>query len=150
MPASNQHFKDRNEGIHNPSKLGENSYLLSISYFYFCFPLWRQKWAKYNKLKCHILHCSQKTELTTKNLLLRYKKLIISRIQISLNAKHAWCKGSVFLKKTRCFCEHRVIQASPWYSCKTSLISAFSVEIVSSCCQLPLGSIYDAVMALKG
>lgn len=78
--------------------------------------------------QCHILHSSQKTELTTKNLLLQYKKFIISRIQESLSAKHALCMESVFFKKTHVVsvntglsklppdtpARHSLSQLSPW------------------------------------
>lgn len=70
-------------------------------------------------------------------------------MQESLNAKHALCKGKVFLKRTHVVSVNRGLLRIP-PDTPAGHILAFSMEIVSSSCQLSLGSIYDTVMTLKG
>lgn len=100
MPASNQHFKHHSKSIHNPSKLGENSYLIPISYFYFCLSLQEQKWVKYNKLNSVTFFSFLRRLSLQPGTCYCNIKSLLSPEHKNLNAKHALCKGSVFLKKT--------------------------------------------------
>lgn len=144
MPASKQHFKHYNESIHNPSKIGENTYVFSISYFYSCFSIWEPKWIKYNKL-------NSATSFTLLRRLSLQPKLAIAieKSLFSPQHKDLWmpkmlCVREVyFWRKNILFLWIQVIQASPRYSYKTQLISALSMEIFSSYCQPSLGRIYD-------